>query len=307
LGRFINKDPIEEQGGLNLYGFVRNNGVNRWDYLGMSELFFILDMDFIVGGTGYDVSGGIVIDYTNWGNSGLFAAVQQGVGANVGASFGFGHVQRTVEGDGYSMDVNMPVISPVLLFDAEGYNGYAVTFGPGAGAAVVAGETLTATVQDVIELASGSPAGKKLESNLPGNSNAPEPASFRIPNVSTGNEFIDAYNGGYNRGYGQPAGGGFSGTPGTNGKGTPGAQALPKMTVTAPAPKGTTTQQSGGKGKGKSSVSGGSSNGSRGGGIPGATVITNPDDIAAFMGSLGDAADAAAQEAMRRVHADNER
>jgi RHS repeat-associated protein len=34
LGRFINKDPIEEQGGLNLYGFCANNGVNHWDYLG---------------------------------------------------------------------------------------------------------------------------------------------------------------------------------------------------------------------------------------------------------------------------------
>jgi hypothetical protein len=36
LGRFINKDPIEEQGGLNLYGFCANNGVNCWDYLGMN-------------------------------------------------------------------------------------------------------------------------------------------------------------------------------------------------------------------------------------------------------------------------------
>ena len=34
LGRFINKDPIEEKGGLNLYGFCSNNGVNHWDYLG---------------------------------------------------------------------------------------------------------------------------------------------------------------------------------------------------------------------------------------------------------------------------------
>lgn len=37
LGRFINKDPIEEQGGLNLYGFCGNNGVNKWDYLGQAE------------------------------------------------------------------------------------------------------------------------------------------------------------------------------------------------------------------------------------------------------------------------------
>lgn len=34
LGRFINKDPAEEGGGLNLYGFCLNNSVNGWDYLG---------------------------------------------------------------------------------------------------------------------------------------------------------------------------------------------------------------------------------------------------------------------------------
>jgi hypothetical protein len=34
-GRFVGRDPIEEQGGLNLYGFVGNSSVNRWDFLGM--------------------------------------------------------------------------------------------------------------------------------------------------------------------------------------------------------------------------------------------------------------------------------
>jgi RHS repeat-associated protein len=33
-GRFINRDPIEERGGMNLYGFCGNDGVNHWDYLG---------------------------------------------------------------------------------------------------------------------------------------------------------------------------------------------------------------------------------------------------------------------------------
>jgi len=37
LGRFINRDLAEEQGGLNLYGFVGNNSVNDWDYLGMDD------------------------------------------------------------------------------------------------------------------------------------------------------------------------------------------------------------------------------------------------------------------------------
>lgn len=33
-GRFINRDPIEEEGGLNLYAFCANNGVNSYDFLG---------------------------------------------------------------------------------------------------------------------------------------------------------------------------------------------------------------------------------------------------------------------------------
>jgi hypothetical protein len=33
-GRWPSRDPIEERGGLNLYGFVGNDGVNRWDVLG---------------------------------------------------------------------------------------------------------------------------------------------------------------------------------------------------------------------------------------------------------------------------------
>gem|GEM_PF-3167065 len=38
LGRWFSKDPIDEQGGLNLYGFAGNDPVNRWDYLGLAEL-----------------------------------------------------------------------------------------------------------------------------------------------------------------------------------------------------------------------------------------------------------------------------
>jgi len=34
VGRFINRDPIEESGGDLLYGFCLNDGVNKWDYLG---------------------------------------------------------------------------------------------------------------------------------------------------------------------------------------------------------------------------------------------------------------------------------
>ncbi len=33
-GRWPSRDPIGEEGGVNLYGFVGNDGVNKWDFLG---------------------------------------------------------------------------------------------------------------------------------------------------------------------------------------------------------------------------------------------------------------------------------
>jgi RHS repeat-associated protein len=37
MGRWPSRDPIEEEGGVNLYGFVGNDGVGRFDYLGLSD------------------------------------------------------------------------------------------------------------------------------------------------------------------------------------------------------------------------------------------------------------------------------
>ena len=38
-GRWLSRDPIGEAGGVNLYGFVGNDGVNRWDYLGLADVW----------------------------------------------------------------------------------------------------------------------------------------------------------------------------------------------------------------------------------------------------------------------------
>ena len=40
-GRWPSKDPIEEQGGLNLYGMVGNNSLNYIDYLGLDAVVII--------------------------------------------------------------------------------------------------------------------------------------------------------------------------------------------------------------------------------------------------------------------------
>ena len=43
-GRFINRDPIEERGGVNLYAFALNNGVNAVDRLGLKRYKLKYDM-----------------------------------------------------------------------------------------------------------------------------------------------------------------------------------------------------------------------------------------------------------------------
>ena len=40
LGRWVSRDPIQEEGGLNLYSFVSNDPVGKLDFLGMVELTF---------------------------------------------------------------------------------------------------------------------------------------------------------------------------------------------------------------------------------------------------------------------------
>jgi len=51
-GRWPSRDPIEEEeGGTNLYAFIRNDGVNLWDYLGLKVCKCIVMADRPVGGT----------------------------------------------------------------------------------------------------------------------------------------------------------------------------------------------------------------------------------------------------------------
>lgn len=50
-GRWLSQDPISERGGLNLYGFVGNDGVNRIDVLGLYKISMIFNA-FISGRRG---------------------------------------------------------------------------------------------------------------------------------------------------------------------------------------------------------------------------------------------------------------
>lgn len=48
LGRFINRDPIEESGGINLYAFCSNDAINRFDVLGNSADSVVVLDEFAV-------------------------------------------------------------------------------------------------------------------------------------------------------------------------------------------------------------------------------------------------------------------
>jgi RHS repeat-associated protein len=50
-GRWPSRDPIGEDGGLNIYGFVGNESVNQWDVLGLKVRKCIVMADRPVGGT----------------------------------------------------------------------------------------------------------------------------------------------------------------------------------------------------------------------------------------------------------------
>lgn len=45
-GRWPSRDPIKERGGINLYGFANNDGINRGDGLGLINLNFNGDLSF---------------------------------------------------------------------------------------------------------------------------------------------------------------------------------------------------------------------------------------------------------------------
>lgn len=91
-GRFVGRDPVEEKGGFNLYGFLGNNPVNRWDYLGMmADEMTDISMD---GGAYREEGSGYLIRLANGGDTsriaGYFDGAYRGMeGSEAGSGFEF--------------------------------------------------------------------------------------------------------------------------------------------------------------------------------------------------------------------------
>ena len=91
LGRWRTRDPIGEKGGYNLYGMVNNNTVNKWDLLGLSDVF------------AYSVE---LWDWDFWGN-------------DLVARFVF-YIQYTCEGGKVSYISPMSPKAKVIPYDLQG-------------------------------------------------------------------------------------------------------------------------------------------------------------------------------------------
>jgi len=137
LGRWLSRDPIEEEGGINLYAYVHNTPINRIDLLGLVDFWVGVEGDFIPV-MGVEGSLGLVWDFSNWLDSGINLTLGGGVGWNVGPGVG-ASLCNNVEGLSWNVDANLGGASPSInlsqpMYGAPAFNGVGVSMGPGAGA-----------------------------------------------------------------------------------------------------------------------------------------------------------------------------
>jgi RHS repeat-associated protein len=102
-GRFISRDPLEEQGGLNLYAFCGNDGINRWDYLGQLSLKGFLKQAWkplLAIGAGVLTAGTAMYAYA-LATGGAGAATFGGMLSSVGLASGWGPAWASVAGGGF--------------------------------------------------------------------------------------------------------------------------------------------------------------------------------------------------------------
>jgi len=70
LGRWLSRDPIEELGGVNLYGFIENTPINLWDVLGKNRYITWFDIFDIGGSGGTQLHVGVAVDTWACGSEG---------------------------------------------------------------------------------------------------------------------------------------------------------------------------------------------------------------------------------------------
>jgi RHS repeat-associated protein len=271
LGRFLNKDPISERGGLNLYAFCENDGVNHWDYLGMNPPFrgfapvspvdpnimrigaannAIYQYNTFIAAPATAVITAPVTRTVVGGGRAISGVINMVAGANVA-------------GAGTAATVTIPVIGQVSGPAAVTLGSAQMTYG------------YYGFMSGMIDVSKG----------LSGQGYSPIQSLQPIAPIPTSSTTSGSFTGSVE----------------------PGILKLETFVVTVT--KGVTdknpkpdTPKPGSKGN-AGTGSGNTSRQSRT--TPGATVITDPDAIADILGSLGSAADAAIKAEVQRIQSEN--
>jgi len=129
-----------------------NSQIDKKRSIGFSlDLFAFVELDSVTA-TGGEVSFGIVIDIDHPGESGIFISGGDGDGLNIGGALGAGFVFGDIEGSSFTIDINAKLVSPTFIFNDSGFNGMALSYGPGLGCSVARPKTWTYTINDFLKM-----------------------------------------------------------------------------------------------------------------------------------------------------------
>ncbi len=151
LGRWISRDPIEEAGGINLYGYVGNGPLGRIDPLGLADYFMGLDFQAFWSNLGLEGGGGFVWDDDSPLDSGIYCYAGGGVGNALSLSVLIGMVQGDIEGQGYNLNAGGAVGGTIMFDDKGNFNGGSVGAGVGGGWCATTTNTKTLTIRKVVQ------------------------------------------------------------------------------------------------------------------------------------------------------------